>query len=352
MSLSSARTEAEVFRSREVHLPNFPSFKPPRELRGGHRMSIRGVGWNSDGRRLASCGADKLVRIWTPERSVDHRASTELRGHTESVEQLAWDPIQPDILATAGGDRTVRLWDIRVAKAIHTVNTPGSNINIAFHPKGGYVAVGDKVDNVSIIDTSKGQIVQTLKDGNVDKEEINEICWSPDGSLFLLTTGAGTVHIHDAMQEAGGVYREVMKSENDAAPPANSKWERLHTIVAHTANVFCIEFDPLSRFVATASSDSMVGLWDTQEWMSVRMSGALNFPARSLSFSHDGEFLAAGGEDNWIDISSTATGNTVHKLSIPGMINTLSWHPSKTMLAYAGDEKDVKDQGIIRVFGL
>ena len=37
----------------------------------------------------------------------------ELKGHADSVDQLCWDPKHADLLATASGDKTVRLWDAR-----------------------------------------------------------------------------------------------------------------------------------------------------------------------------------------------------------------------------------------------
>jgi THO complex subunit 3 len=37
----------------------------------------------------------------------------ELKGHTDCVDQLCWDPKQPDVVATCSGDKTVRLWDTR-----------------------------------------------------------------------------------------------------------------------------------------------------------------------------------------------------------------------------------------------
>lgn len=37
----------------------------------------------------------------------------ELKGHSDSVDQLCWDPKHADLIATASGDKTVRLWDAR-----------------------------------------------------------------------------------------------------------------------------------------------------------------------------------------------------------------------------------------------
>jgi WD40 repeat protein len=37
----------------------------------------------------------------------------ELKGHTDCVDQLCWDPKHPDTVATAAADKSIRLWDAR-----------------------------------------------------------------------------------------------------------------------------------------------------------------------------------------------------------------------------------------------
>lgn len=91
------------------------------------------------------------------------------------------------------------------------------------------------------------------------------------------------------------------------------------------------------------------------------MSGHLSYPPRSLSFSHDGEFLAAGGEDSFLAVSPTCPQvlDSVHTASDPNAadvfkiptkaaVNCLAWHPSKFYLAFAGDERD----GTVRIWGM
>ncbi|KIS69445.1 uncharacterized protein UMAG_02777 [Mycosarcoma maydis] len=347
---------ASSFRERNISLPNFAQLRT-KELRSGHRQSVRGLGWSVDGRKLATCGADRTVRIWVPERSIDHRASTELRGHADSVDQLVWNPVLADVLATASADKTVRIWDTRVKAsqgASTTIGTPGSNINISYHPSGKYLAVGDKTDTVSIVDTRTHSIVHTVctrratppADSTCTQstvlnshDEINELAFSADGSLLLLSSGSGSIHIH----------------HTDSSP---QPYARIHSHPAHTANVFCLQPDPLSRYIATASSDSMISLWHSTEYVSLKMLTTLAFPARAIGFSFDGELLAAGGEDAFITINATSpsiVGNDeLATIALgPGtMINTLAWHPSKYVLAYAGDEAQQKDTGTVRVFNL
>ena len=50
------------------------------------------------------------------------------RGHGDSVDQLVWHPVNPDQLATASGDRTIRIWDTRSSKSAATVNTKGTSL--------------------------------------------------------------------------------------------------------------------------------------------------------------------------------------------------------------------------------
>ncbi|KAF9336705.1 hypothetical protein BG006_007772, partial [Podila minutissima] len=280
-------------------IAGFPTLKT-REYKA-HKASIHTVGWNSDGRRLASGSVDKTARIWTPERTSDPRHSQELRGHTDSVDQLRWDPTHPDHLATASCDKTVRIWDARSGKSIHTIDTGGQNINISWSPDGQKIAVGNKDDKISFIDTRTFQIERNVQ----FKVEVNEIGWNPKGNLFFLTTGPGQIKVleYPSMKE-------------------------VHSMEAHTSNCYCLEVDPRGRYLATGSADALVNLWDMEEFYHVRSFGSL-----------------------------VETGESVHKITCFAAMNTVAWHPSKYLLAYAGDETDNVPgrspimAGNLRIFG-
>src|SRR5204863_5937646 len=78
----------------------------------GHKDCVRTVDWNITGSRLASGSTDKTIRIWNPEKP-EVRYSLQLKGHTQTVDQLCWDPVNADHLASASPDKTVRFWDYR-----------------------------------------------------------------------------------------------------------------------------------------------------------------------------------------------------------------------------------------------
>ena len=55
--------------------------------------------------RLASGSLDKTVCLFTLSNDRLSKEHT-YRGHGDSVDQLVWHPTDPDLLATASGDRT------------------------------------------------------------------------------------------------------------------------------------------------------------------------------------------------------------------------------------------------------
>ncbi|KAL6543034.1 THO complex subunit 3 [Orobanche hederae] len=98
----------------------------------GHKKKVHSVAWNCSGTKLASGSVDQTARVWHIEPHGHNKfgcgrsqackqiemhggkvKDIELKGHTDSVDQLCWDPKHADLIATASGDKTVRMWDVR-----------------------------------------------------------------------------------------------------------------------------------------------------------------------------------------------------------------------------------------------
>ncbi|XP_009891818.1 PREDICTED: THO complex subunit 3 [Charadrius vociferus] len=252
------------------------------------------------------------------------------RGHGDSVDQLCWHPSNPDLFVTASGDKTIRIWDVRTTKCIATVNTKGENINICWSPDGQTIAVGNKDDVVTFIDAK----THRSKAEEQFKFEVNEISWNNDNNMFFLTNGNGCINILS--------YPEL---------------KPIQSINAHPSNCICIKFDPMGKYFATGSADALVSLWDVDELVCVRCFSRLDWPVRTLSFSHDGKMLASASEDHFIDIAEVETGEKLWEVQCESPTFTVAWHPKRPLLAFACDDKDGKydssrEAGTVKLFGL
>jgi WD40 repeat protein len=102
------------------------------------------VAFSSDSKTLASASGDKTVRLWD---LATNKERATLQGHTESVMSVAFSP-DGKILASASRDKTVKFWDVATSKERATLKGTQAARSVAFSPDGRMLAVaGGSTDN-------------------------------------------------------------------------------------------------------------------------------------------------------------------------------------------------------------
>ncbi len=102
-------------------------------------------------RPLCSTGPDAdSTWLGNPEKP-NVRFSTELKGHTTSIEKVAFNPVKDAELCSVSSDGVVKFWDVRTKACVNEVKDLGSTFSLAWAPDGESLIVGNKVGAVEPI---------------------------------------------------------------------------------------------------------------------------------------------------------------------------------------------------------
>ena len=160
-----------------------------RDLGEAHSETVLGVRFSPDGRQLATCGADKLCRLYQLDSGQMVRS---FEGHTHHVLGVAWQN-NGQTLATASADNSVKSWNVASGERKQSIAGFGKEVTgIEFVGLTDQVVTSSVDGQARLHNASNGQQVRVFSGANT---ALYTVSASDDGQFIAVGGQSGQVWI-------------------------------------------------------------------------------------------------------------------------------------------------------------
>jgi WD40 repeat protein len=267
----------------------------------GHRSWVRGLAFQAGNRKLYSSDFTGRVLTW-PFDAAAPAVERTLQAHRGWARMLA---VSPDgkLLATCGNDQLVKLWNTSDGSPVRELSGHTCHVyNITFHPSGQFLVSGDLRGIVKQWDVARGTLVRSFDAGILHRYDttfladiggVRSMAFNADGSLLACS---GITEVTNAFAGVGKPAVVLFDWQN------GRRLQVLRPQANFQGTAWGVGFHP-SGFIAGVGGGNGGALWfwhANQE----RSFHTVNLPnnARDLHLHPDGRRLAIAYFDGVVRI--------------------------------------------------
>lgn len=346
-----------------------------------HRNRIRTLAFSPDGKWLASCGEDLIIRLWNTQSLYkdNHtnnkspvQSELQLLGHTALVNTLQFSPDSQQLIS-GSEDTHIRVWDIGLGRCIKQLERHRDCVrSLAISHDGKFLASGGDDRQVILWDLAT---FQPLQDISTQQSRIWSVAFQQQAGQLLLSAGGDkqrlmmwkvtpSNHVRPVKTYRGytngirtvaflGKDRIIGGGDGGELSVWDRGGKRKANLSLHQGRIWSVAVDAQHARIASASDDHTIRLWDAMTGQCLTtLVGHRNW-VRAVAFSHRGGVLASGGDDCNIHIWNTASGFCLNTLKNTHWVRTIAFDPNNSRyLISGGDDAIVKlwdrKEGVVR----
>lgn len=220
-----------------------------------------------------------------------------LRAHQGPITALAWSG--GSVLASAGADRKVILWEMPEGKTRHTISTDTVIRALAMSTDGKLIAGAGDSGVITLWETASGKVKASLT-GHVDW--VHVLAFNADATRLASGGCDEKVRLWDV---SGG--KKLL--EFPGKPPEQPKGPPVPDNVIHA-----LAFSPDSKQLAVGGTDAQVHLFNTSDGKLIRSQPGHNSSVTGLVFHPTNTLLVSASKDRTVRLWNPANGQAIKVL--------------------------------------
>ncbi|XP_067662961.1 WD repeat-containing protein 17-like [Haliotis asinina] len=278
------------------------------------------------------------------------------QGHMETIFDCKFKPDDPDMLATASFDGTIKVWDINTMKAVFSsIGNEGVIYHISWAPGNlDCIAACTSKNGVFIWNIRKGKVIKRFNEHG--KNSVYSVSWSQKDSKRIMSCGADGYcivrqvdgQVVQKYRHPGAVFGGDWSPNNKDILAtgcedkcvrvyylATSSDQPLRVFTGHTAKVFHVRWSPLREgILCSGSDDGTIRVWDYTQEQCISVLCGHTDPIRGLLWNTEVPYmLISGSWDYSIRIWDTRDGACIDTVLDHGAdVYGLTCHPERPFL--------------------
>jgi len=210
-----------------------------------------------------------------------------ISGHTRGINDLAWSPRTPSLIATASDDKTLRIWDVnRSLSASQDTNQADQGVGAANTIGSPSVGTGANAEEAN-------HITEALVEFKGHTNFCFSTKFSPQGNLLVSGSFDETVKIWDVRTG-----------------------ECVSTLPAHSDPVTGVDFNTDGTCIVSSSHDGLMRIWDVATGECLKTIYAEgNPPVTFVKYSPNGKYILSGMLDGRLRLWDVMNGLGSHAAS-------------------------------------